>query len=451
MSSPPSGLREYIVVWSGQFVSLLGSSLSAFGLGVYVYQLTGSATTLGMVYALGFLPMIVLSPIAGALVDRWGQRAALLAGNAGAMLVTVLLAASLLTHEFAVWHVYVVVAATSAVTALLLPAFASSVPLLVAKRHLGRANGMRVFALAASQVLAPAAGGLLLLAVGIGGIVTMDCLSFGAALVTAALVHVPRAPRSSATAGGVAGLLADFVLACRYVASRPGLTALLAFLGGLTFCAGSVELLITPLVLAFAPADALGTVLSIGGLGMVATSIATTVWGGPRRRVRGILGFSLVMAVATVVGSVRPSIALMAAAAFAFLGGLTVVIASNQSIWQTKVEPGMLGRAMALVNMVTSTPQLFAYALAGLLAERVFQPLVGADRVRYGPVATLVGNGPGRGFAVLLMAMGGLIAVFVVVAATSARLRHLEDELPDVEPGTALADRGRVLSDEPVH
>jgi MFS family permease len=357
--------------------------------------------------------------------------------NVGAMLVMSVLAMLLFTHTFAVWHVYVVVAAMSVLSALEVPAFASLAPKLVPKQHLGRANGMRMFALAASEVLAPVAAGFLLLAIHIYGIILIDFLSFGLAILTLFMVRIPHARQEAeATTGGARTLLAEFRDGWRYVAGRRGLLALLLFFGAVNFSAGFIDLLLTPLVLAFSSSDALGTVLSIGGLGMIATSLAVSAWGGPRQRVRGILGFSLVLAVATVIGSARPSVALVAVAAFAFMGALGIIISTNQSIWQTKVEPHLLGRAMAIQNMVASVPQLLAYALAGLAADRVFEPLVGHNEVRSRTVAMVIGDGPGRGIALLMMVMGLLIALSVGFAAMNPRLRHLEDELPDVTPET---------------
>ncbi|MFD5843287.1 MFS transporter [Streptomyces chartreusis] len=431
--APAAGFRAFVILWSGQFVSLTGSALSSFALGVYVYRLTDSVTTLGFVYALAFLPTILASPFTGSLVDRRGAKRALVVSNTGPMLVMSVLALLLVTDTFVAWHVYIVVTLNSLFRALQMPAFEASVPLLVPQRQLGRANGMRMLALAASQVLAPVAAGALLLAIDVEGIILMDCLSFGLALVTLLFVRIPRARHQAGPrTAGAWTLLSDFVQAWRYVVARRGLLALLLFVAALNFCAGFVDVLITPLVLAFASSDALGTVLSVGGVGMIATSLVMSAWGGPRRRVRSILGFSLMIAAATVIGSLRPNIALTALGAFLFLGGLAVIMGSNQSIWQTKVDPHLLGRAMALQNMVALTPQLLAYALAGVAADSLFEPLVGRDRVTSDAMAMLVGHGPGRGIALLLMSVGVLLAVFVLLAWFSPRLRHLEEELPDV-------------------
>ncbi|MCX4091630.1 MFS transporter [Nocardia sp. alder85J] len=433
MTPPPNGFRAFVILWCGQFLSLIGSGLSGFALGVYVYQITGSAATLGLIFALAALPFLLAAPFAGALVDRWGARRALLVGNSGALLVMLTLAALLHTGAFAPWQMIVIVAALSMVSALTAPAFDAAVPLLVPKDQIGRANGMRLVALATSQGLGPVIAGFLLLALGIDGIVLIDCVSFGCGIVSLLFVVIPRVrPRDTATAAGLATLLADFRLAWRYIAARRGLVALLAFMAALEFCAGFVDLLINPLVLAFASSGALGAVLSIGGAGMIAASVAMTVWSGPRRRVRALLGFSMLLAAATVLGSLRPSLPLVALAAVIFLGGLAVVIACNRAIWQTKVEPQLLGRAMALQGMVASVPQLIAFALAGWVSGNLFLPLAGRRQVRSPLLSVLVGHGPDRGYALLLMVIGILLAVCVTAAWQYPRLRRLEHELPDV-------------------
>jgi DHA3 family macrolide efflux protein-like MFS transporter len=436
--TPPGGFRTFVVLWAGQFASMAGSSVSGFALGVYAYQLTGSVTTLGSIYALSFLPMILASPFAGPLVDRWGTHKSLLVSNVAAMAVTVVLAALLLTGSFRIGHIYGVVIVMSLIRSLQTPAFEATVPLLVDRQRLGRANGMRMLALATSQVLAPVAAGFLLVAIGIGGIVVLDCVSFGFALLTLAVIRVPRPAGHPSSGTGVLALLRDFGVAWRYVRERPGLVALLVFFGALDFCGGFVDLLITPMVLAFASPDALGTVLSLGGVGMVAASLALSAWGGPRRPVRGVLGFSLLLGVAAIIGALRPSIPLITAGAVLFLGGLAIVMGCNLAIWQTKVEPHLLGRTMALLNMAANTPQLIAYVVAGPLADGVAQPLVGRDEVRSPAVAALVGEGPGRGIALLLMVIGVLIIGCAVAGFAYPRLRRIDDELPDVgEPDPA--------------
>jgi MFS family permease len=431
MTAPSTGLRRFAILWCGQIVSMTGSGLSGFALGVYAYLLTGSVTTLGLVYALAFLPQILAAPFAGSLVDRWGSRRALVASNVAALLVMLTLATLLATDRFLIWHIYPITICLSVIGALHMPAFDAAVPLLVPKQHIGRANGMRIVALATSRVLAPISAGYLLVAIEISGIILLDCVSFGFALLTLAAIRIPRPGGTAMTPPRPLSLLREFAEAWRWVAARRGLLGLMVFLGALNFCAGFVDVLLVPLVLAFESPDVLGTVMSIGGLGMIAASLAVSISGWPRRHMHGVLGCSLVLGVATVIGALRPSVPLITVGAVLFLSGLAIVMASHQSIWQTKVEPHLLGRTMALLTMVANAPQLAAYALAGPAVDRVFQPLVGQYEVRSPVIAALVGHGPGRGIALLLLVMGVLIFACAIAGYAYPRLRNVEDELPD--------------------
>ncbi|WP_433389480.1 MFS transporter [Micromonospora sp. KLBMP9576] len=443
-----SGFRTWSIILLGQFASMLGSNFTSFALAVHVYRTTDSATALGVILALGLLPAAIASPFAGSLVDRWGSKRTLLISSVGSMVVMLAMAPLLTGDGFQVWQVYVIVILTSALTSLQIPALGAVTPLLVPKKHLGRANGLRMVAIAVSQVLAPVSAGLLLTAIDLRGIIILDIVSYGLAIVTISLVRVPRLRRVPAAPGTRSNLLSEFAEGWRYVAARGGLLTLLFFLASINFSAGFMELLINPLVLSFASTEALGVVLSVGGVGMVVAGAAVSIWGGPKRKIRGVLLFALVLAVSIIVGSTRPNVALIAVSAFVFLGALVALATAHQVIWQTKVEPHLLGRVMALITMVGLIPQLFANLFAGLAVDHVFEPLVGRDSVSSPAIAALVGDGPGRGIALCMMLVGVLVAVSTAIAALSPRLRRLEDDLPDVIAKTEDTDDDAAVEPE---
>jgi MFS transporter, DHA3 family, macrolide efflux protein len=452
--APSGGFRGWTIVWAGQFTSMLGSNFTSFSLAVFVYTSTGSATTLGLILALGLLPGTIAAPFAGSLVDRWGSKRALLVSNLGAMVVMAIMAPLLTSGEFQVWQVYAVVIMLSGLGSLQGPALGAMTPQLVPKLHLGRANGMRMIAIAASQVLAPVSAGALLLSIQLRGIVIIDICSYAVAILFLLPIRVPHSPAAPVD-GKKKSLLAEFGQAWRYVAERKGLLALLAFLASVNFAAGVMELLVSPLILTFGSSEALGIVLSVGGVGMVLAGAAVTVSSGPRRRVRSVLIASAVMAVATVAIALRPNVPLIAASAFVIMGALVYIATTHQVIWQTKVDRGLMGRIMALIGLVGLVPQLFGNIIAGVAADRVFVPWVGAEHVDSPVIAAIVGQGPGRGIALLLVFVGLVIAVCTAVAALSPRLRGLEAELPDVEPdekpATEAADQVGTPANEASH
>ena len=84
MTEERGGMRTFLIVWSGQFVSLIGTGLTTFALAIWVFQETGSATQLAMIVLAARLPMLVVSPFAGALIDRWDRRMAMILADSGA-------------------------------------------------------------------------------------------------------------------------------------------------------------------------------------------------------------------------------------------------------------------------------------------------------------------------------------------------------------------------------
>lgn len=438
-------LRVFIMIWSGQFASQAGSGLSTFAMSVYLYQLTGSVATLSTVGVIALLPAF-MSPVAGSLADRWGIRATLLLSNIGSIVSTLVLAVLLLTRTFDVWNAYVLVGLGSMLWTLQGPALGSMIPLLVPKRHFGRANGMSLFAMATTGALGPTVGGLLFTQIGMGGIVVIDCCTFSVATLTLLISRIPQqTDRRSGFLGVFTGVVPDVRDVWRSLLDRPGLMVLMLLLAVINFLAGVVDLLVTPLVLAFAAPTALGLIMSVGAVGMISASLAVTVWGGPRRRIRTVLVCGMLMSAAIVAGSLRPNTILISAAAFAILAVSAVLNSAHRSIWQAKVSSQMLGRTLALLNVLVTGPQVIAVAVAGPVAQYVFVPLVGRDRVRNASLALFIGDGRERGIALLLMVTGLLMAGCVGAAALHPRLRRVERELPDVvaddeQPSVDVAD-----------
>ncbi|MEO3808383.1 MFS transporter [Sphaerisporangium sp. B11E5] len=437
---PPHGVRTFTIVWGGQFVAVTSLTVLNFAAAFYFYE-RYPLPFLGIMFALPFIPFLVTSPFAGSLIDRWGPRRALLVSNVGGIVLAASLAVPLFTRTFSVWHAFAVIMLVPMLKALLLPAIETSVSLLVPKRHIGRANGTRMLVNGLGAVLGPIAAGLLLRAIAIEGVGLLVAVSLALAVVTLAVVRIPPARRRRPDAGARTPL-AQFRDAWDVIRTLPGMVALLVFFGVISFGIGFVEVLLPGLVLAFASEGALGAVLAVGALGMTVTGVAMTVWGGPRRRVNGMLGYSLLFAAAIVLGGLRPNILLIALAAFVFLGTTSIIIGNFHTILNTKVEPELLGRVMALKNVVYAGLLMVGNVMAGVLSG-VLQPVVGEDQVRSGVVAFLVGDGPDRGFALLLVAAGVLIALCTLYAYRHQRLSGVEEALPDVTPEDLAADAVR--------
>jgi len=440
--SSPSGIRTFVIIWSGQVFSLLGSGLTAFALGVWVFQTTGSATRFALLTFSASLPGILMSPFAGVLVDRWDRRWSMILSDCVAGLTTALLIVLVGFDELRVWHLYGIIAINAAFSGLQQPAFSASVPLLVPKRHLGRAAGLAQAGVAGTRLLAPALAGALLAAIRLRGILFIDLATMSFAIATLLVVRIPRPPMTEAGSSSRGSFLQETLFGWTYIRKRRGLLALLILFAGTNFSTGMMFVLLTPLVLSFGSAKELGIVMSIGAGGFLTGSVVMSVWGGPKRRVNGIFCFLGMQAAILLLGGVRPSVPLVASAAFIYMFITPLTNGSSQVIWQSKVATDVMGRVFAIRRLVAASTLPLAYLLAGPLADFVFEPMLAVDGRLAGTVGTVIGVGPGRGIGLLYILLAFLIMLALALGYRSRSLRGVEKDLPDAIAGEAGAESG---------
>jgi MFS family permease len=420
-------------------VSLVGSGLTSFALGVWVFERTGSVTDFALIGLAAVLPRVLLSPLAGAIVDRWDRRRVMIVADLGAGLSTMLVMALLAAGRLELWHIYALTLASAAFGTVQWPAFMAVTTLLIPKRNLGRANGMVQFGQAASEILAPALAGVLMGLIGLEGVILVDVITFAFAVGTLLLVRVPHPEPSAAPAPEKGSLWRDLTFGWRYIFARPGLRGLLLFFAAVNFLWGMVGALIVPLILSWTSRDQLGAVISIAGVGMLIGSLIMSVWGGPRRRINGVLLFELVSGVCFMLIGLRPSFWPVAAGAFGAHVTIAIVFGSNQAIWQSKVAPEIQGRVFATQQMVARAASPLAYLLAGPLADRVFEPFMAGGGALATGVGQVLGTGAGRGIGLLFVLMGVAKIAVSLAGMLNPRIRHVEDELPDAVPSPAEA------------
>lgn len=434
-----SGWRAFGVLSAGQAVSLVGSGMTRFALAVWAWQETGSATTMVLIALCGFAPAVLLGPFAGALVDRWGRRTALLVSDTGAALPVIALLLVDSAGELPLGLVYVAAVASGVFEAFQWPALTSAVSLLVSKERYGRANGVLGFAEAASRTVSPIAGGGLFAVGGLAPVFAVDLGSFAVGLVATLL----GPPLRVSTAEGRRSVWSEAVDGFRYLIRRPPLLLLQGLLFVLHLLLPIFYVLIEPMILARNGGNAaqLGLVLGATGAGGLAGGLVMTAWGGPARRIHGVLaGNAAWCAIAlTGVGLARSTLAwILLGFLAAFI--LPVIVGSTRSIWQVKVGPAVQGRVFAIQRMLAQVSVPMSLLVIGPVADRVAEPALRPGGSLAGTAGEVVGTGPGSGMA-LMMVVAGLLGVLVCLSGYLIRpVRRIESELPDhdVQPATRL-------------
>lgn len=430
------GRRSFLLIWAGQMVSLMGSGLTSFALGVWIYQRTDSVMLLGLNMFAFALPQVLLSPLAGVLADRWDRRVAMIVSDAGAGLSALAIAAIFLAGRLAPWNIYLCTAVMSGFVTLQWPAWSAATTLLVPKEHLGRASGMVQAVDAVGTLAAPAIAGALYARVGVGALVTADVISYLiAVLIMLFFVRVPRPSASAEARQAAPGLWSEMKLGWRFVAARPGLLGLLLFFAVDNFLSTMVNPLLQPMILdGWSPAM-YGLVSSIMGLGMLAGTLAMSAWGGPRRRMFGLLGTGALGGIALSLVGLRPSIPLIAAGMCAYSLLMPIMAGCSQAIWQVKVPPDLQGRVFSVRRAIAWSFAPVAFLVAGPLADRVFKPLLSNGGALASSVGRIVGVGPGRGIGLQIVILGLLTALTAIAALLVRRIRRVELDLPDAIVG----------------
>ena len=424
------GMAVFIIVWFGQTISLIGSGLTNFALGVWVYQETGSVTQFGLISLFASLPIILISPVAGAFIDRWSRRQVMVLSDFGAGLSTAVIALLLNIGHLATWHIYIATAVGSFFSAFQWPAYIAATTSLVSKENLSRANGMRQVGNAAAQLISPLLAGVLLATIHLQGIMLIDFVTFIFAQVTLVIVRFPkrivdihRAEKNS--------LLKEVRYAFTYLLNRKGLLSLLIFFAVNNFILGSVQMLVTPLVLSFASSEALGLILTVGGLGMLAGSIVMSTFKDPQRYIRNIFCFTFLGGLCIIAVGYYKSVNLLALIAFLIFFGQPIINSSTFIIFQNKVNPNVQGRVFALLGAISSASLPLAYVFSGFIADHIFEPLMAQGGLLAGSIGQIIGVGPGRGIGLMFMFMGALNVLITIITYYYPPIRFLENQIPD--------------------
>jgi MFS transporter, DHA3 family, macrolide efflux protein len=430
------GMSIFTLVWLGQLVSILGSNLSNFAMDVWVYQRNGSVTELSFLILFNTLPLVIISPFAGALVDRWDRRWVMIISDTGAAASTSVMALLLMSGQIQTWHICLATAVSSSFSAFQIPAYRAAITLLVPEKNLGRAAGMIEFAQAIGQLVAPMLSGTLLEVIQISGIFLLDLSSFVFSVIVLLLVRFPRHQTLEKQQNHQLPLLKEVFSGFNYVIAHGGLVALLFFLASSTFLVGIIQVLAYPLVLSFASSAQLGVVLGVGGVGMVVGSILMGSWGNGRQDYIKILlcsmllnGFSLMVA-----GS-APDIIVFGVGAFLYFLGVPFINSSVQVILQKKVPLNMQGKVFSLTTAVSGLCLPLAFLIAGPLADRIFEPLMKTNGTLAATIGQVIGTGSGRGIGLMFIILGGLNILVTIIAYRYMPLRSVESELPDASDG----------------
>lgn len=428
----PDGFAGFSLLWLGQILSALGTRMTNFALSIWVWQATGQATDLTLLLAFAFIPTVVFSPIAGSLIDRWNRRLAVLVSDVGSAVATGALVLMFLTGPVHMWQLYAVNAVTGMFLAFQVPAFSSTITLMMGKRHYPRANAMMFAARFAPVIVAPGLAAALLPAAGVKLILLLDTLSYVVAIATVFAVRIPRTPRAADDQRLT--LWRDSLYGFGYIARRRPLAWLQAMMFAINLFAAIGYALLFALILARTGGDEAqvgiaATVGAIGGLtgAMLLATLPPTAH-KMRRILLGILVFSLI---GRILYGVADSLVMWGIAILFVHLCIPIIDGYAQAIWQEKVEPKAQGRVFGARQFIEDLTVPIGALVAGPVADRFFEPWLRPGAVGAELFGGLVGTGPGAGIGLIFVIVGVLGVGVAVVGYLVPSIRRVETLLPD--------------------
>ena len=433
----PTGMFGFSIVWVGQIISLLGTSMTGFAVTIWAYQKTNSATTLAMLGFFFVAPMLIASPFAGAIVDRSNRKMMMMVSDIASGLATIVILILYTTGHLEIWHLFITNAIQGVFQSFQWPAYSAAITTMIPKEQYGRANGMLSLADTASNIFAPILAGALLGFIGLSGILIIDIATFIFAIGALLLVFIPQPKITQEGRQAQGNLFKEAFFGFQYILKRPPLLALqIVFLTGNFFVGipGAVE---AAMILANTASNAksLAIVNSAGAVGGVVGGLVMSAWGGPKRRVHGVLfGWffsSLLGLVLMGLGRLTP---IWMAAAFFYMFFIPIINGSNQAIWQAKVPPDLQGKVFSIRRLIAWFVNPLAMLIAGPLSDKILEPAMQDPQSALAQATGwFMGTGPGRGMA-LLFVIGGLLAALVGICGYMFRvLRDADTLLPDFD------------------
>jgi len=367
----PTGMFRFTLIWISQIVSVIATNMTAFGMTIWVFEKTGSATSLALVQVFFITPFLLISPIAGVMVDRHDRKTMMMVSDLVAGLATV---GVLILQGFGilqVWHLYVAAVFQGLGNAFQWPAYSAAISTMVSKEQYGRANGMMSLVEAGPGVIAPLLAGALLLIIGLTGILFIDVATFILAILVLLAVYVPNPPRTVEGMAGQGNVWKEAAYGFQYIFARPSLLGLqMVFFFGNLF-GGIWLILVAPMVLARTGNNSLmlGSLQTVGAVGGVVGGIIMSAWGGFKRRVHGVLGGWLWSGiVGMLVGTVLGMPFWMVGMALSFIV-FPLVNGSNQAICQSKVAPDLQDRVFSARRLIAWFTNPISPIIAGTLAR----------------------------------------------------------------------------------
>ena len=403
-----SNYKKFLLLWCGEFISSIGGGLTSFGLSIYIFQKTGSAASMGLVALLSFLPILLLSPVAGVLADRYDRCLMMMIGDGMSGLGLVYILICMFAGEAGLYQICIGVFISAVFSSLLEPSYRAIVTDMLSKDEYSKASGMMSIAGSARYLISPMIAGFLLTISDVKLIIIIDICTFILTVICTAVVRSSRIVRQKKTTDS---FVQSFKVGWKAITEKKGIFAVIMITSVITCFMGAIQILVEPMILDFQTGKVLGIAETVCASGMLVSSIFIGIIGIKKNFTR-ILSISLTICGLAMIGfGLKENIYIICCFGFLFFFMLPFANNCLDYLARTNIDADKQGRAWGLISFLSQLGYVFAYAGAGLLADKI------AD-VRH--------IGIGRGAATVIIISGIMLAIIATLISRVRSIRELE-------------------------
>ncbi|MDD6882757.1 MAG: MFS transporter [Eubacteriales bacterium] len=401
--------RRFLLLWAGELVSSIGGGLTSFGLGVYVFQQTGSAANMALITLLAFLPTLLLSVPAGVLADRYDRRLLMMVGDGCSAIGILYIFFCMQNGGASLTQICIGVTVSSVFSSLLEPAYRATVTDLLDAEEYSRASGMVSLAGSARYLISPVLAGALLT---VSDIRLLLALDIGTFFLTVICTGVVRHGLAAKAAVEKEPFFAALRMGWQAVTEKQGVFLLILLASVITCFMGAFQILAEPLILDFANSATLGIGETVCASGMLVSGLFLGVRGIKKGYLKLLSASLAVAGLAMILFGLKENIYWICAAGFLFFAMLPLANNCLDFLVRTNTADELQGRAWGFIGFLSQIGYVVAYGLAGVLADGLGKQFQ---------------IGVGRGAAVVIMASGALLSVIALSIYPIKAVRELEN------------------------
>ena len=416
-----SGFRLFLLIWIGSLISEIGSGMTSFALGVYIFQLTGLVSVSSFVTLCAFLPGLLVTPLAGILADRYDRRLLMALGDGLSGLGVLWIYFSL--KNPALIFICIGASISSLFSALVNPAFRATISDLLPEDQLSKATGLSQINGIARYLISPALAGMILAS---GHISTILLLDFSTIFVTVACTLLARRAIHSQVYSSDSRFWADFLKGFKIVYGKKGIWILVLAGTGFSFFLGTVQILLSPLVLAFADAKTAGWVMTISSSGMLIGGLVLGIF-AIKKHFHRMLCLSLFLLGLFMVGlGMKENFIWICSFGFLLFAALPFANTAIDYLVRININKADQGKVWGTIGIISQLGYVLAYASMGWVADSLFKPSLTYFGWLANSIGKIIGVGGGRGYGLLFILSGISISIGAYLLSRARSVKELE-------------------------